>query len=443
MYFIYSFLLATWIIVMLPYFAYRAIVSQKYLPKLRERTGKLPESLKADGRPTIWFHSCSVGETLSVQPLAHALHIRFPHARFVFSVITGPGRKIAEERFAAYGDGCVFYLPIDLPSFVNKVLNHIKPQMLICIDTEIWPNVIHECKKRDIPVFLANGRISAKSFKSYRWLQPVLASVLSNYTLLMMKSEEDAERIRRMGALPSRVRISGNIKFDRDIVEQAVVDALRDAIDRSFGLSTQDSPLIVVGSTHEREEEVVFDVLAAVRKHPDLEGTRLLIAPRHPERFESVAGLAQRMGHTIVKRTDNAPNPNASVLLLNSIGELATAYSFATVAMVGGTLIPFGGQSIMEPALYGKAIVIGPSMENFPKIIDEFRERQAIWQISAGIDQPELQRTQLTEALTDLLTDSARRAQLGERAESIFEESKGATAFTVDHISEVFATMVR
>ena len=428
---------------MLPYFAYRAIVSQKYLPKLRERTGKLPESLKADGRPTIWFHSCSVGETLSVQPLAHALHIRFPHARFVFSVITGPGRKIAEERFAAYGDGCVFYLPIDLPSFVNKVLNHIKPQMLICIDTEIWPNVIHECKKRDIPVFLANGRISAKSFKSYRWLQPVLASVLSNYTLLMMKSEEDAERIRRMGALPSRVRISGNIKFDRDIVEQAVVDALRDAIDRSFGLSTQDSPLIVVGSTHEREEEVVFDVLAAVRKHPDLEGTRLLIAPRHPERFESVAGLAQRMGHTIVKRTDNAPNPNASVLLLNSIGELATAYSFATVAMVGGTLIPFGGQSIMEPALYGKAIVIGPSMENFPKIIDEFRERQAIWQISAGIDQPELQRTQLTEALTDLLTDSARRAQLGERAESIFEESKGATAFTVDHISEVFATMVR
>jgi 3-deoxy-D-manno-octulosonic-acid transferase len=443
MYFLYSFFLAAWIIFMLPFFFYKARVSKKYLPKLRERMGNLPESLKPDGRPTIWFHSCSVGETLSVQPLAHALHERFPHARFVFSVITQTGRKIAEDRFDKYGQGNVFYFPIDLPTFVNRVLNHIQPQILICIDTEIWPNVIHECRKRNIPVFLANGRISAQSFQYYRWLQPLLAPVLSNYTMLLMKSEEDSERIRRMGAQPSRIKISGNIKYDRDVVEKHVAEALRTSIDRSFGIGQYAGPVIVAGSTHDREEEVLFDVLAAVRREPGLERTRLLIAPRHPERFETVAALAARMGHSVAKRTDEKPDPNASVLLLNTVGDLATAYSFATVATVGGTLIPFGGQSIMEPALYGKAIVIGPSMENFPKIIDDFRERQAIWQISAGIDQPDKQRTQLAEAFVTLLNDDVRRAQLGERAESIFEESKGATAFTVEHISGVFATVVR
>jgi 3-deoxy-D-manno-octulosonic-acid transferase len=443
MYLLYNLLFGAWIVIMLPYFLYNALKNKKYLPKLRERMGFLPESLKSDDRPTIWFHSCSVGETLSVQPLAHALNQKFPDARLVFSVITRTGRAIADERFAKYGTGNTFYFPIDEPAFVRRVLDHVKPQILICIDTEIWPNVIRECRLRGIPVILANGRISAESFTTYKWVQPLLGPVLANYSLLLMKSDEDAERIRRMGAMASKVRISGNIKYDRDIVEKEVTDAQREALDRSFDLTNHPTPVIVAGSTHDREEEVLFDVLTRLRQVPDLADTRLLIAPRHPERFDAVGLLAQRMGHVVARRTDATPNPAASVLLLNTLGELATAYSFATVAFVGGTLIPHGGQSIMEPALHGKAIVIGPSMDNFPKIIDDFLERSAIRQIPGSIDQPREQQDQLTEALTQLLCDETAREAMGRGAESIFEKSKGATAYTVSQIVHVLETVVR
>ena len=173
-----------------------------------------------------------------MQPLAQALSARFPNAQLVFSVITQTGRKIAEERFEKYGGpGNAFYFPIDEPVFIRRVLDTIKPQVLICIDTEIWPNVIHECRERGIPVLLANGRISAESFQYYRWLQPLLGPVLDNYTLLLMKSDEDAERIRRMGAPASKVKVSGNIKYDRDLVEKEVTEAQLRAIDASFDLT--------------------------------------------------------------------------------------------------------------------------------------------------------------------------------------------------------------
>ena len=445
MYFLYSMLLAAWILFMLPYFLYNAVKNKKYLPKLRERMGFLAPTLRSKhSQPTIWFHSCSVGETLSVQPLAQALSARFPEARLVFSVITQTGRKIAEDRFEKYGGpGNAFYFPVDEPVFIRRVLNTIRPQVLIYIDTEIWPNVIHECRLRGIPVMLANGRISAESFRYYRWLQPLLAPVLDDYTLLLMKSEEDAERIRRMGAKASKVKVSGSIKFDRDIVEKEFTDAQLHSIDASFDLIERDTPLIVAGSTHEREEAVLFDALAKLREMPGLENTRLLIAPRHPERFAVVAALAERMGHRIVLRSSGAPDPSAGVLILDSVGELATAYKFATAVFVGGTLIPHGGQSIMEPALYGKAIVIGPSMENFPKTIDDFLERGAIWQIKATIDQPEAQRSQLAEAFSTLMLDSQRRQLMGAQAEAIFESSKGAAAYTIDQISAVLESAIR
>lgn len=435
MYFLYSFLLAAWIFVMLPFFAYNAIRNKKYLPNLMERTGKLPDSLKSDGRPTIWFHSCSVGETLSIQPLAHLIHERFPHARLVFSVITRTGRKIAEERFEKYGKGNAFYFPIDEPLFVNRVLDIIQPSILITVNTEIWPNVLHECNRRGIKIVMVNGRISAESFQYYRWVQPLLAPVLSNYTRLVMKSDEDADRIRQMGARASKISVSGNIKYDRNVVEKEVTESQRSAIDLSFGLIDSHDPVIVAGSTHEREEEILFNVLHRLRQSAGLEKTRLLIAPRHPERFESVANLGRKMGHVVVKRTENRPNSDASVLILDTLGELAAAYSFADVVFVGGTLIPHGGQSIMEPAVYAKPIVIGPSMENFPKIIDDFLERDAVLQISAKVDQPDLQSEQLIVAFTELLTDEPRRTKMGQRAHSLFEKSTGATAFTVEQIA--------
>ncbi len=439
MYSLYSFLFGFWVILLTPYFLYRAWRHQKYLPALKQRLGYLPDSLKPDGRPTVWIHSCSVGETLSVQPLAHALSLRFPQARFVFSTITKTGQAIAQERFAKYGEGNTFYFPIDLASIANRVLDWIQPSLFITIDTEIWPNVLHETKKRGIPIVMVNGRISAQSFQYYRWLQPLMGPVFRNYQLLLMKSKEDAERVQRMGARPSQIRISGNIKYDRNLVEREVTEAQAQAMDQSLALTSSHAPLIVAGSTHEGEELILLDVLRRIRETANLKLTRLLIVPRHPERFTPVAQLAERSGFHVKRRSDPAlGDPAADVLVLDTLGELATAYQFATVVFVGGTLIPHGGQSIMEPAVYAKPIVVGPSMKNFPQIIDDFIERGGIAQISADETDKEAQKQQLTEAIVRLLQDAEARETMGRAAFSVFEGSQGATQFTVDHIAVIF-----
>jgi len=440
MYFLYSLLFGSWIFFMAPYFLYRAWKHQKYLPALRQRLGYLPDTLKSDGRPTIWIHSCSVGETLSVQPLAQALFQRFPEARLVFSTITKTGQAIAVERFAKYGVGNSFYFPIDLASIANKVFDTIQPTLLITIETEIWPNVLHEAKKRGIPVVMVNGRISAESFQYYQWVQPLLGPVFQNYALLLMKAREDAYRLQRMGAPPSKIKVSGSIKYDRNLLaEKDVTEAQRKALDAALALTSTDAPLIVAGSTHNDEEATLLEVLRRIRQTPSLENTRLLLVPRHPERFSAVAQLAAGAGFRIKRRSDPTPgDPSADVLILDTLGELSTAYGFATIAFVGGTLIPHGGQSIMEPALYAKPIVAGPSMLNFPQIIDDFIERGGIAQISADETDKEAQKSQLTEVLVRLLQDAEARAAMGRAAYSVFEGSQGATQFTVDHIAAIF-----
>ncbi len=439
MYFLYSLLFGSWIVLLTPYFLYRAWKHQKYLPALKQRLGYLPDSLKSDGRPTIWIHSCSVGETLSVQPLAHALSQRFPEARFIFSTITKTGQAIAQERFAKYGAGNTFYFPIDLASIADKVLDTIHPRLFITIDTEIWPNVLHQAKKRGIPVVMANGRISAQSFQYYRWLQPLMGPVFQNYALLLMKSKEDADRLQRMGAPPSKLRVSGNIKYDRNLVEKEVTETQARSLDQSLALTATDAPLIVAGSTHPSEEQILLNALRGIRQTPGLENTRLLIVPRHPERFTPVAQLAEQSGWRVKRRSDPAPgDPDADVLIGDTLGELATAYQFATVVFVGGTLIPHGGQSIMEPAVYAKPIVAGPSMKNFPQIIDDFIERGGIAQITADETDKEAQTQQLTEAFVRLLQDADAREAMGKAAYSVFEGSQGATQFTVDYIAAIF-----
>ena len=439
MYFLYSLLFGSWVFFLTPYFLYRAWKHQKYLPALRQRLGHLPDTLKSDGRPTIWIHSCSVGETLSVGPLAHLLHERFPDARLVFSTITKTGQAIAQERFAKYGTGSTFYFPIDLAFIANKVLDTLQPSLLITIETEIWPNVLHEAKKRGIPVIMVNGRISAESFQYYRWVQPLMGPVFQNYKLLLMKAREDADRLQRMGAPLSKIKVSGSIKYDRAIVEKEVTEAQEKALDAALALTPADAPLIVAGSTHDDEESTLLEVLRRIRLMPGLENTRLLIVPRHPERFTTVAQLAERAGFKVKRRSDPAPgDPSANVLVLDTLGELSTAYGFATIAFVGGTLIPHGGQSIMEPALYARPIVAGPSMLNFPQIIDDFQERGAIAQISADETDKDAQKDQLTALFVRLLLDADARDTMGRAAYSIFEGSQGATAFTVDHIAAIF-----
>jgi 3-deoxy-D-manno-octulosonic-acid transferase len=444
MYLLYSLLLVFWGVLLLPAFLYRAWRHKKTLPGMSQRLGRLPDSLRFDGRPTIWFHSCSVGETLSLQPLAHNLHVRFPSARLIFSTITKTGQEVAIQRFSIYGQGNTFYFPIDFASVVRRMLNWIQPAMIVIIDTEIWPNLLNQASRRGIPVMLANGRISARSFRHYRLARLVLRKVFGNYRELMMQSLEDAERIAQMGAPADLISVTGNIKIDRDSLKEDTDNTRLENTDRALGLSSLDAPLIVAGSTHEGEEKILIEVLRLIRRKSGMEQTRLLLAPRHPERFSAVAQLVEQSGFSIRRRTDGSGHDSgADVLLLDTVGELAAVYRFATVAFVGGTLVRHGGHSILEPAMYSKAIVIGPSMENFRQIAEDFRARGAVRQISAGEENGPLQIQQLLDVFLQLLQNAKEREELGNAALSYLEMNRGATKRTSEKIAATFEELVK
>jgi 3-deoxy-D-manno-octulosonic-acid transferase len=438
MYLLYSMLLVFWGILLLPLFLYKAWRYNKTLPGIDQRFGQLPDTLRFDGRATLWFHSCSVGETLSLQPLVRALHQRFPEARFVFSTITKTGQNVAMQRFASYGAGNTFYFPIDLASTVRRVLDWIQPAMIVIVDTEIWPNLLRQASRRGIPVALANGRISAGSFRYYRRARAVLRRVFRDYRILMMQSEEDAQRIAEMGAPLEKILVTGNIKFDQDQIRKTD-EALARSFEEDLNLGAQNAPLIVAGSTHPGEEQILLDVLRRIRCIPGLEQTRLLLAPRHPERFAVAVQLATRSGFAVARRTDHfGPDRSAQVLLLDTVGELAEVYRFADVVFVGGTLVRHGGHSIMEPSLHSKAIVTGPSMYNFRHIFEEFRLHGGIKVIEAGEENPDLQARQLLDVFQQLLQNEKERNALGAAAFSILERNRGATRNISEKIAAIF-----
>jgi 3-deoxy-D-manno-octulosonic-acid transferase len=438
MYLAYSLLLVIWGILLIPPFLYRAWRYKKSFPGLAQRLGRLPGVLRFDGRATIWFHSCSVGETLSLQPLAQFLHQSFPEVRFLFSTVTPTGQDIAIQRFAVYGKGNTFYFPIDLASIVRRVLDWIQPAAIVIVDTEIWPNLLRQANRRGIPVVLANGRISAGSFRYYRWARSALRRVFQGYRILMMQSEEDAARILQMGAPMEKILVTGNLKFDCDPYEKESDKTASSSLKEDLTGIGSNAPLIVAGSTHEGEEQILFDVLQRLRSTPGLEQTRLLLAPRHPERFEEVAQLAVRNNLSVALRTKHfGPDREAPVLLLDTVGELASAYRFATVVFVGGTLIHHGGHSIMEPALYSKAIVTGPSMDNFRHIFDAFRLNNGICAIEARAKEPKLQTRQLLDVFRRLLQNERERDVLGAAALSVLEKNRGATKRIGDRIADI------
>jgi 3-deoxy-D-manno-octulosonic-acid transferase len=439
MYFLYSLLLVLWGLLLIPAFACKAWRRGRRLPGVAQRLGRLPETLRYDGRPVVWFHSCSVGETLSLEPLTEFLHARIPEARFVFSTVTETGRQVAIQRFSRYGEGNVFYFPVDLASVAGRVLDWIRPVMMVIVDTEIWPNILHQAYRRGIPVVMANGRISTSSFRYYRRARPLLSRVLREYRILMMQSEEDASRIASMGAPSEKVLVTGNIKFDRNPAGKETDESLARSLAEDFGLGAFAAPLIVAGSTHPGEEPVLLEALRRLRSLPATGKTRLLLAPRHPERFDAVARIAEERGFRVRRRSEGPrAGRDEEVLLLDTMGELAAAYRFATIVFVGGTLTRRGGHSILEPAQFAKPIVIGPSMDNFRHVLNEFESRNAVVRIRAEEDDPDLQVQQLMDVFSRLLQNSKDREALGAAAFSILEKNRGATERTGEKIAALF-----
>lgn len=435
MYLFYSFLLSLAAFALLPYFVWQAVFKRKYLNNLSERLGHLPTSWCVAGRPTLWLHAVSVGETLAALPLLEALRARFPGHRLILSTTTATGQQVARARAKSVDGVC--YFPFDWRFAVRRALRTLQPQAVILMESELWPNFLAECEAQRIPVIVANGRISDRSFHRARRLRWLLKPLYGKVTRFLMQSELDAERALALGAAPACVQTSGNLKYD--LKPPAHSAALLQELETAFQLTS--APLIVAGSTTEsaagNEEVLLVQAFAALRQRPGCAEVRLLLAPRHPERFNAVAALLSQTSWKIARRSDRAADCAADIILLDSIGELAALYQFADVVFVGGSLVPKGGHNILEPALYGKPIVVGPHMENFRDITKEFLQRDAVVQLSQA--EPAALVAALADTCARLLTDRVSAQTLGQNAAAAVAAKRGATERTVEAVASLLS----
>ena len=430
MYFVYSLLLTLGFIILLPRFAIDAWRNGKYVTGLRQRLGNLP-AINSNGKPVIWLHCVSVGEAQAAQSLVREITNRFPKLALVISTTTVTGQRVAGELFRGQA-AAVFYFPIDWAWTVRRVLSKLKPAAILVMETELWPRLFSEARQRDIPVALLNGRISDKSFGRYQRVRPFIRRVLNDMTLAAMQTQQDAARIGQLGMRADRISIAGNLKFDTSSAtsDSAVENEIRDR----FGLNDA-RPLIVAASTHEREERIVIEAFRKVRKvHPSV---RLLIAPRHPERFEEVAALLSKSGFSSARRSAlrSAADVRADVMLLDSIGELRAVYPLAEVAFVGGSMMPHGGHSVIEPGAQGICAVTGPHMQNFAAVTQALLDENALIQLRET-NEPA---TELARVVTELLADEQSCRAIGERAKAVCDRNRGATERTIELISHLLA----
>jgi len=372
----------------------------------------------------------SVGEVRAVGKLLESLRRQYPGQPLVLSTTTPTGQKLARET-AGLADH-VFYFPFDFPGSIRRTLARIDPALVIVAETEIWPNFLRECRKKSIRAVMVNGRISDRSFPRYRWIRRWLKTVLNDYSVLGMQSEVDRERIETLGADRDKVHVFGNLKYDVLASVQPLESGLVRLLKESRPLWIAASTTAAGSANPQNEEEHVLAAFAALRqRHPDL---KLMIAPRHPERFQTVEQLVVSRGFQCARRTaqngthsGSSPQSFADVLLLDTIGELASSFSYASVVFMGGTLVPRGGHNILEPAAASRAIVFGPHMENFREISSQFLDAAAAVQVQNA--------DELVAAVDRLLTDAAANAVLGEKARRIVDRNIGATARVMAFLS--------
>lgn len=413
MYLIYSVLLTIGFALSLPFYLWKGRGSGRYFRTFLERMKGPGDSLKADGR-SFWIHAVSVGEVLAARALIAPLKERFPDAQVFVSATTITGHAVA--RSSLRGVDGVFYAPFDWVGPVRRTLRRLRPELLVLMETEIWPNLIHEAKQHGARVALVNGRLSPRSFSRYRRIRAFMARVLSDVDLFLMQGEAHAQRVRELGAPAERVRVLGNLKFDA--VEAPPLAGLASLFARRHG-----APVWVAGSTVAGEEEMVLSAYRRVREQIPQAG--LIMAPRHPERFAEVPPLVEAAGFRCVRRSALGPEgwQNGSVVLLDTLGELAQVYPFAAVVFVGGSLVPAGGHNILEAAMAGKAVVVGPHMENFQEIAEQFRSDEALAQVHSAED--------LAQQVLSLLTDDVRRERMGAKARALVARNRGGVRATV------------
>jgi 3-deoxy-D-manno-octulosonic-acid transferase len=383
-----------------------------------------PDTLaRMRARPRVWVHGVSVGEMFVVLRLIEELRRTRPDIAFLVSTTTSTGYRIAMERIHA--DDVLIYYPMDFPWTIRRALDHIRPQALLIAETELWPNMIRTARGRGIPVALFNGRVSDASYRGYRRVRFYFRDVLRAMNLLVVQSDRDRDRLVDLGAQPDRIRVAGSAKYDDGLtagVDRAAVEARL----REVGIDPA-APLLLGGSTWDGEERILLGVSQRIRAVvPNL---KLILVPRHAERSGAVEADIRAAGLAYWKRSDSkkgvhpAAGFSADVLLVDTTGELKALYPVATVIFVGKSLTQHGGQNLIEPAMFGKPVIVGPNMENFHAVMQDFLREKAVIQVRDAAE--------LETVTRNLLCDAATRDALGRRAASVVESQRGAVQRTV------------
>jgi 3-deoxy-D-manno-octulosonic-acid transferase len=426
----YSLLLALALALSSPWWMLRMFTTQRYREGLRQRLGSVPASLlqSVTGQRVVWIHAVSVGEVSAASRLAGELEAALGESWVVvISTTTRTGQTLARQRF---GRERVFYYPLDFAFAVRSYLNVLKPKALVLMESELWPRMLAECNRRNIPIVVANARISDRSFSRGQRAKFLWSRLLGKVTLWLAQSDEDARRLIAMGARSSSVQVSGNLKYDvRAPQHSRIAELIREA--------AQDRPIIVAGSTVDRlaDRELSEDerVIQAWEGQPRQKFDALLVvAPRHPERFDEVEAVVREFPYVRASRwTTPSGTGRPALVLLDTIGDLAAVYGIAHIAFVGGSLVSRGGHNPLEPAQFAVPVVMGSSYENFRDIAAKMLAADALRIVNDTAE--------LSAAFEQLLADRASASALGERGRKVFEQQQGATARTVSAIVELLA----
>ena len=434
---LYNLLLVLLLPVIALYLLWRLAVQGKSWEGLGERFGMLPDSIKAlkdSEGPIVWVHAVSVGEVAAAEPVLRELRLAEPTAQIVLSTTTPTGRRMAEKLNLDL-EGLI-YFPFDFPLITDRVLGAIRPDLIVLMEAELWPNLLAAAQAANISVAVINGRISDDAYRKNRLLRPLFAWTLSNVDLICAQSEEDAQRFVTLGASPSAVIVSGNTKFDEDFPFVPPEEQAKWRQDFGF---PQEAPVLVAGSTHPGEDEQILDACDQLHaKHPDLE---VIIAPRHPQRGDDIERLVGEHGYATYRRSrvlaeiaagqelDLSRGAQVRVVILDTIGELSRVFSVATVVFMGGSLVPRGGHNILQPLAQGKPVIFGPYMHNFRDITNlALREDAAILAANS---------TELVDAVDRLLSSEAEHELYQAKGQALLQKYAGASRRAVTELARL------
>jgi 3-deoxy-D-manno-octulosonic-acid transferase len=390
---------------------------------IRRRLGLYPRSMaRGEGSPRIWLHGASAGDLLSLQPMMQELKARLPGCCIIVTTITNSGLAMARKKLPGLAD-VVVYAPYDLPGATRRAVAALRPDLLVLEYTEIWPNLIRAARRAGVRIALTNGRFNPEKLSRYRAFFWAIGNPLRRIDCFLMRSDEEAERVLALGAAPDRVWVTGNTKFDALVLDGAA--GKEDALRAEMGLDPERA-VLMAGSTHEGEEELVLSAYARLlRRHP---GLQLVVAPRYVERSGRIMALAAEAGLSVRLRSGGAAAGHAQVTVVDTIGELAVAYRLASLVFVGGSFVRRGGQNVLEPAAQGRPVLFGPHMENFKDSVQVLQGRGGI-----QVATPD----QLLRVADELLSRPDQLDELGQLARRSVGSIRGASARNVDHMLSI------